>query len=207
MLKRWLARLLCLPGILTATGASAGTISVRFPDVGSSVTAGQEYVISVTVVADGTEVLPSGSAISFLMEWNPATLAPRDAPGRSTQIVTVGPGAGGAQMTGTFTGSGASASLDGAASIDCAVGAFRCPVVSQQAPIGDPAIALDAQTLVGTLVLEGVASGPADFRIARLGDAAGQMQLVVIPEPSTPVLLGLGLAPLARRGRWRGTRH
>ena len=112
---------------------------------------GDDIFIEATVVIDGTEVVGPFGFIQLAVEWNPDVASVKNAGvnhrfGNGAQIVTAGPGVGGAVLT------AGAAALSGSGTPLCSNDGSSCSFLGQTNASFDT-ITLDAQTLVATLVL------------------------------------------------------
>jgi hypothetical protein len=186
--------------------ASTGTAATLTLDLDQSVyQVGDDIIVTATLEATGTEFLITFESYVLEIGWDPAVASVKNAgelfaQGHATQQVVAGPGAGGSVLT-----------YDGGLPISgpiptypCFADEAKCTVLFQNQEVFDP-VTLDAQTLVGTLVLRADAAGALGESITQTDFVAGTDLVVgnnfgsavVVPEPTTGLLVSLGLLGIA----------
>lgn len=202
--------------LVAASGANAATMSIDTDketyNVGELIT----ITATLTTVAGDTFDSAVGSAISLEASWSSANaFNPQAGFGTSSQIVTVGPLAGGPNITslgGAIPWTGGSPN----GCVSAGPGAGNTCILISQSLLGlafGPDI---GQVLVGTLVLEASAVGSLGLAVASAAYIGGGIldgsavtvgsnfaAANVVPEPTTAAMLGLGLLGLSFAGRRR----
>ncbi len=205
----------------TATwGALIDVVSASTIDVGASLTATQTGIISgsgsITTTGDGTMVLSAINTYTGATTVSAGTLLVTGALGNTAVTVENGATIGGpGSLGGSLTfNPGALLDLNGASigltstDILSVTGSITLNDFSFSSLVGWDASTADLGTYTiieggGTVTLSGTTptiSNPHDFgngKQAYFHD--GSLQVVVIPEPTTPLLAMLGLAALMRR--------
>jgi hypothetical protein len=219
--------------LVAASGANAATMSIDTDK--STYNVGELITITATLtIAAAGDVADSaaGTAISLEASWDPTTgfVANGALPGNygtSSQIVTVGPLAGGSNLSSFGGGAPCGSNLSSFGGGAPWIGGSPNGCVSAGAGAGNTCILIsqslfsafapdDPQTLVGTLVLEASALGSLGLVVASAAYLGGGItgpssvtvgsnfaSAAVVPEPTTAAMLGLGLLGLSVAGRRR----
>jgi hypothetical protein len=216
-MKRTLIALVA--ALAVSSAANAATMSIDTDK--STYNVGDLITITATlnIVSGDAADAPAGTAISLEASWDPTTafVANGALPGNygtSSQIVTVGPLAGGSNLS-SFGGGAPwiGGSPNGCVSAGAGAG-NTCILISQS--LFSAFAPDDPQTLVGTLVLEASALGSLGLVVASAAYLGGGItgpssvtvgsnfaSAAVVPEPTTAAMLGLGLLGLSVAGRRR----
>jgi len=208
-MKRTLITFLAV--MFAAAGASAATIFVDIDK--DSYLPGDQVIVTATLDVVGDEVVNAFGFINTNVIWDSSVASVANANGgfgTGTQNVIAGPGVGGANLT------GGADQLSGSGTPTCSNNGNTCQIISQT-NAGFSPISLDAQQLVAELIL--VVNAPAVpgtsvglmFNADILGDGGAGLTVsaraaaggTIVPEPTTGLMLGLGLLGLGFGGRRR----